>query len=683
MREGKPLSFPVLSANGPESPESRAARTVKAAWLNELAEGPAGVIHVPIRISHAIIEGNLELQSCTFESDLIIEQSEFAGSVYFDFATFDRRAVFVFSRFDQRALFDFARIHGPLVFDGAQFGSDASFIGTRVSDDAAFRGTQFGKRANFERVQVEGAILFDPSSDGHNTRFGGEARFVGARLANNANFAGAVFVGEAVFSTAHFGNAVTFEGAYFGKTARFDGVTTGGSIDFHSDSKGKGTHFCAYAGFIGARILGDANFRGARLDGETHFDSVEIEGSGVFSPDDMGNPVRFMGAAFFNGAHVRGAVEFQGAQFARSSSFEGAEIGLNALFGPDSLRNPVRFMGDALFGLVHVKGAAEFLDTQFGGSTDFHGSEFGAEVKFIRAHFRANADFEAARFRGTANFSKATFSGSLVSFGNARFEDGLIFIDVSCKSPTSFVGSVSEPEAWFVGTTFSRVGFHEAHFRTVFFRADLTERVPPGGKPQFEGQVDLRGFTYDRIGVAWREVLGRLDPYDRQPYIQMEQVFRSTGRDDDADGVYLERRRVERQGRGGITWFMDWVYWLFANYGIGLRRVGYLSLALLGFGTFLFSRAGAVSPQDNSVRGMEEFTRRVSGWVALWEGFWISVRYFLPVALPVPLRLVPTRRRVFFWLQPTTYANFLKVVGWILVPIGVAVLAGLLRRVAP
>ncbi len=72
-----------------------------------------------------------------------------------------------------------------------------------------------------------------------------------------------------------------------------------------------------------------------------------------------------------------------------------------------------------------------------------------------------------------------------------------------------------------------------------------------GGNSQFGGYVDLLGCTYDRIQVNWHMLLrypdgkSRVDPYDRQPYVELEEVFRKSGSVEDADAVYAERRRVE------------------------------------------------------------------------------------------------------------------------------------------
>jgi len=69
--------------------------------------------------------------------------------------------------------------------------------------------------------------------------------------------------------------------------------------------------------------------------------------------------------------------------------------------------------------------------------------------------------------------------------------------------------------------------------------------------PQFGDDVDLLGCTYDRIEINWPSLLrypngqSRIHPYNRQPYVELEEVLRKAGFEEGADEVYAERRRVE------------------------------------------------------------------------------------------------------------------------------------------
>jgi len=58
-----------------------------------------------------------------------------------------------------------------------------------------------------------------------------------------------------------------------------------------------------------------------------------------------------------------------------------------------------------------------------------------------------------------------------------------------------------------------------------------------------------------------------------------------------------------------------------------------------------------------------------------WDGFWVSVRHFLPVEIPAGARWKPRSNSVF-----EVFATLLKLAGWILVPVGLAGLTGILKR---
>jgi len=207
----------------------------------------------------------------------------------------------------------------------------------------------------------------------------------------------------------------------------------------------------------------------------------------------------------------------------------------------------------------------------------------------------------------------------------------------------------------------------------------------------FVAPVDLRGFTYERIYADLSGLCHRLTRFDRQPYSQLETSLRKVGDDRRAHHVYLERRRVERKEKfrsGRIDlWLLDWLYKLVARYGVRPYQLPVFALGLILFGAFLFSQPGALEPKNPPKFPVE---------AGFWDGLAVSVHYFLPMDTPVGADLVPVAARIpmptgiakrvptfLFWLPPTWYAAIFRVAGTILVGVGVAASAGLLRRIAP
>src|SRR5881394_3962448 len=96
----------------------------------------------------------------------------------------------------------------------------------------------------------------------------------------------------------------------------------------------------------------------------------------------------------------------------------------------------------------------------------------------------------------------------------------------------------------------------------------------------------------------------RLEPYDRQPYTQLEKVLRAMGQGHAADKVYLMRQHRERgviRMRGELgTWAFSILYWALGNYGVRPLRLIVFAAALLWAGTMIFHSPGAVSAKDHS-----------------------------------------------------------------------------------
>jgi hypothetical protein len=177
----------------------------------------------------------------------------------------------------------------------------------------------------------------------------------------------------------------------------------------------------------------------------------------------------------------------------------------------------------------------------------------------------------------------------------------------------------------FKGTIFDNdVSFQDSTLKTVFW-----------GEPnvQFIKNIDLRGCIYDRIHPLsfWQQLMEHLGPYDRQPFTQLEETFRRAGKDKLADDVYYMQKRRESTKKFIIqnpgAWLLDRFLWLS-------------------------------------------------------EAFWVSLNTFLPVIeIPSGADWEPSSQIIpVLGIKFTTLATLLVLAGWILVPVAVAGIAGLLKR---
>ena len=291
--------------------------------------------------------------------------------------------------------------------------------------------------------------------------------------------------------------------------------------------------------------------------------------------------------------------------------------------------------GTAVFSHVRFDSIADFAKVIFNINASFIAAQFLGESYFPGARFKGSADFSRARFLDLAVFGAGPPANSIARFeGPVLFEgtqfDSIAWYDgVSFNGPTSFVGSRFGDVAHFETSMFrGPVSFRSTTFHAVYF-----SKKSAGEEAQFGNVVDLLGCVYDRIEIDWRSLLrypngqSRISPFNRQPYIELEDVLRKAGFEKDADEVFTERRRVEYRKGSGMIW--DRLYWLIANYDIDLWHEFVASSGFLLCGIWLFSRPNAVVNDERKTT------------ISWWRALCLSVRQFLPFSLPAKPRWLP------------------------------------------
>jgi len=660
--------------------DSEDARTIDPKWLKE-----AALRHVRVDIHRAVIVGVLDAEDVTFEKDFRMEGCIFTGFPNFSHAVFkhgieatetifrsgasfqgaivERAARFQSTKFEggvvdfddahflgifdatlakfvckdrSMAVFNNVRFDSTAIFSISTFDVGADFVGTQFSGEAYFAGAKFSSDVDFERSHFVGLAEFgeDPSNKRFSATFASTAVFMDAQFDSTALFDGATFGGDAHFFSAKFAALARFRGATFGSFANFS------MVRFGNDGWFMGTAFLHKANFGAAYVAGSLYFYAEKplpaavFRGEAQFARIQVENFVAFGGGDELVPgAVFTANAMFSGARFGGVANFQGVEFKRDAGFLDISIG-NDFYLPGAI-----FDGGAVFDRAQIKGAALFSpkpgpansksvqSAHFLGGASFVGAHFGSGVRFNGVKFDEGADFAGAQFEGDAHFEHSEFLG-----------------------PSSF--------------------------RSATFRAVYLSPADTGGTQQFESDVDLLGCTYERIQVDWRSLLrypngrSRVHPYDRQPYIELEAALRRAGSAEDADEVYSERRRVENRNLTGSRKVLDRIYFLLANYGIDGWHEFFITLLFLGLGTWVFSRPSAV------VQNWDLGEAQISPSQALRLAF----HQFLPFGLPVKPSWTPSRHIVFRFLRASTYANFLQVLGWILIPLAAAWIAGFLRH---
>jgi uncharacterized protein YjbI with pentapeptide repeats len=654
---GEPVHF------NRQSPRDQ--RTIPAVWIEEAVRQRGGVkianaiIINPLRLKYACLSKEFSLLRCeltdpadfscaTFQHNLILSGSVFHRGVDLRSASLMYAARLAACRFlSGSARFADFDVHGQFSAQAVKFGSGvkAKFERARFQSYAIFRGCVFQGDAGFDDAQ------FCSDADFAGASFEAAASFNEATVRGTAHFERARFAGQADFTSVLIESDAKFRDARFRKLIFLD-LRIGGNAVFTR------ARFAREASFLCARVVGQAEFQGAVFEGCANFNASIVDRDAFFRPEDPTDEdpkpaprVTFEDQADFTGASIGGDADFREAAFKGPASFMAARVGGRAIFREAQFppRDPA--------GATATEDCIDFRDAKFEAAAEFQGVIFGKR-----------AQFDGSVFCGSANFGRRDAPGSSgrgarlleVSFDRARFQADARF------GETVFQGPVS---------------FRECSFRVLEF----SPSGQAGGEAQFQNQVRLRGCTYDRIKVDWRSLLRQLPSssdiaqYERQPYVQMDQVFRAVGRDDEADSVYLERCRVERQRKKGLARVWDVFWWGLANYGVRPYRLIYFAGSLLLAGTLVFHRPGAVEQKAPSVPAAPAPTEmsRCPKALTLGESVRLSLRCLLPVELPL-LESCQVSAGGF-----SDLAAALKILGWIIVPVGLAALAGVLRRGSP
>jgi uncharacterized protein YjbI with pentapeptide repeats len=462
------------------------------------------------------------------------------------------------------------------------------------------------------RIHIRNAVI-QGRLNLQDVSLGQEFVLEGCIVKDYADFSHTTFKQDFGVSDAVFVSGVSFQGTTFERKATFQRVRFEGDPIIFADTHSLGD-FDAEGATFGTKGGGTAVFTHAQFDATADF------AMSVFNINTHFIATQFLGQGYFPGAKFEGSADFSRAHFYDVATFgAGAPADFNVTF----------------------EGPALFIETQFDSFAWFNGVSFSGDGNFTSARFGSHAEFRGATF-----------------------------------DSAEFIGTHFDGEAHFENAVFGGPGsFRNAIFHAVYF--SITES---DGKPQFRNDIDLFGCTYEQIQINWRSLLrypdgrSRIHPYNRQPYIQLEEVLRKRGSEEDADGVYAERRRVEN-GKG---WRRcgDRLYWFIANYGIDLWHEVYGSLACLLIGTWVFLLPRAVEGESQS--GTK---------IPWWSALSLAVHQFLPFSLPVKPRWSPSRHVLCKWrrcplLTAATYANFLRIVGWTLIPLAAAAMTGVLRHAA-
>jgi uncharacterized protein YjbI with pentapeptide repeats len=637
------------------------------------------------------------------------ERADFSGSVFDGDVCYssDAQKSFSPSRFIKNVDFTGVEIRGQFSFQNVHVGGDASFNGVIVKLDGYFNREIpqdppciFEGETDFIGIHIGGVALFDDAEfkknatfrnarfdEGahfQNCKFLGRTDFFGIQITRNSSFQFTRFDQEADFSGAHLGPS-EFYGAVYAGNADFNGSIFDGDVSFGSDVQ-KGLTAATFKGdadFTGIEIRGQFSFQNVQVKGNASFNGAVIQLDSYFNRENPQDPVcLFEGEADFIGVHIGGVALFDDAEFRKKTLFK------NARFDEGTAFYSCKFIAEA-----------DFAGTRVSDNLYFTGAQF-AEARFDRCRFEHEVHFESVKFAGKSSFDDCLF-GALASFSSEPGSPSTQFQEIT------FARSQFAGDAHFEGCTFNAAAnFANASFRAIFFDTE---------GPQFQAKLNLAGCKYDQIKADWENMFffpdsagrlervlryvrvlayrprARLSPYDREAFMQLENTLRKSGKDEEANKAFLKRRLSEQREkfrkREWVSLAGDLLYGWLANFGIRPIRLLVWAALLVALGTFIFSRPNTVIPSDTRITA--------STWMQLstWESFGVSLHQFLPIDVPMGSEWKPAKDPRKIEIAPKKFPNLssnirpsyfatiaLRIPGWMLVPLGVASLTGLLKR---
>jgi hypothetical protein len=278
-----------------------------------------------------------------------------------------------------------------------------------------------------------------------------------------------------------------------------------------------------------------------------------------------------------------------------------------------------------------------------------------------------------------------------VDLSGARMTD-LFLDDADCTGPVNASGCVLGGDLVLAGArlrehldlSYTQIGGSLSVFTAPAEQTHETETVLPK-------TLDVRGLKYTRTDLEtddrrarWLELADGGVTHEPQPYLIFEQVLRSGGREDVANAVHYEMRLAEGRhiarrlgaqvetGRLEVSTVTAWLWNRFLRISVGYGVYGYR----LGFWIFGILLASTILAHFGHHHGFV-------GATTDWKG-----QRFLPhlYAIDTWLPVIGLGLRKYWepkgWLAPQISAMLLAL-GWISVPLIVALISGALKKKDP
>lgn len=400
----------------------------------------------------------------------------------------------------------------------------------------------------------------------------------------------------------------------------------------------------------------DINIQNAVISGE-----LDLSGRKITNDVTLLN-CRFEDAVSFSHSHFANYFFIGGCEFKAPVNFTGATLagGLGISWST--------FQVSTTFVQVQVDESIEIKNSTFlGMSTSFDSVQIRKEFTIRNSRFRSlQVSFDDLRVDGRFSVDGCAFSfeqnspdeivimsnerpDSKVSFSGARFGD--LFLKDSSFNNISSID--------FTRLQTDMLSFERVHSTTP---SDI--------------QVQLMTFKLLRPVNADQLLQFPLSVYNPELYAEVETFLRTHGYPDEADKIFIAKKRAERRKKCNDFWGQcnnvgAWALSMFedllAGYGKSLQNLLWWSLGFLLLGTWVFRSEKGMRTKE--AKDAEHYEGR-------YNPFWYSLDLFLPI-IKLGEADVWTPKDYRRWAN--LYRKVHIIIGSLFVPIGLAAWTGIIK----
>jgi hypothetical protein len=369
------------------------------------------------------------------------------------------------------------------------------------------------------------------------------------------------------------------------------------------------------------------------------------------------------------------------------------------------------FIQNLLMGHFNKDKSARFVvidGAVFHGRLNLRNFDLPMEVRLTNGRFDDSLDFSTSHFRAPLNLSGSRFTESNLNFNSMKVTGGLVLNDLQVPGGIEFYHLDVDGDVFIERSSFTNsnksLEFGESDIKGDMFvvdtriegslsmvqsslrglnlrnvkigkKLDLShahiDRVFDLGLVNLPNPPNLAGLVYGDLseGGVDKRLRTLIDEesktnYIAQSYSQLEDYYKQHGLPQEADDVYIESKRIERKRLSRIQRAYSWLLDRLVGYGRHPENALYLSLGVVLFGTMVFWRRRGMELQDL------ESTRTI------YNPFWYSLDLLTPIIDMDAARVWMPRES---WRFGRNYARVHRILGWILVPIGLAAITGIIK----